>query len=398
MDKEKFLNIQNKLPQAIAYYSQNIDDEILFFGPKHNLFFADYLNSKKFLSERIKKDVNLLTHFDEKSLNKSKLEKDYAYLKKDGSLKDGISQLKEIVKLELDYFLYANYALELMHGENLYKFTAPFNDDTVKYILKHRKDNFDKYKKIFEYYSRAVRKNTINISEEKIIKSVVKNVLGNAIVADEKMLLDKKLQNKLAYEIKKYPLTEKAYHVGKDNFDYYVKYYVGKYKNQFILFSEVVSISKKENNKKQEYSYQLNLALNGDVNRNRILYRIDCNSSKKHLNKMEGEGFNISNDKDLIVDVLRRKNVMPCHIHTPNNKYAIIFPNHIHSCDSKNYDFKFKSYDQFVSFNRDLIKTEADSNVSKKICDLLKNDKTASKENLNSFLKESFKKEKILEK
>ena len=392
MDKEKFLNIQSKLPDAIAYYSQNKDEDLLFFGPKNNPFYADYSSSKKYLKDQIVKDINLLNHFDAKRFDPSKLGEKYLYLKKKYSPQEAMLQFKALKELELDYLLYASYALELMHGESLFQYNPPFVDEITKYILKHREDNFEKYKRIFVYYSQGVNKNSIFVDDERTIKNIVKDNFGNAIIADGKMLLDKRLQNKLAYGINKYPLTETAHHMEKGNYDYYERYYIGKYKNRYVLFSEVSRISKKQKGKKQEYSYQFNLVLNGDPNRNRILYRIDCNADANHINKMETRGFNIAKDENVDIELLRHKNVKNCHIHIPNNKYATIFPNYIHSCDAKNYEYEFANFDKFIEFNKNLIKTEDTTLISKFFKTSLKNNKTALKIKLNTFLQDCFNK------
>ena len=391
MDKEKFLNVQSKLPDAIAYYSQNKDEDMLFFGPKHNPFFADYTSCKKYLKSQIVKDINLLTHFDEKVFDQSKLGEKYLYLKDKYTPEEAMVQFKAIKELELDYLLYVNYASELMHGESLFQINPPFVDETVKYILNHRDANLEKYKKMFVYYAQGVKKNSIFIDEDKTIKSIVKDNFGNAIIADERILLDKKLQNKLAYNVKKYPLTDAVHHVDKNNYDYYERYYVGKYKGQYVLFSEVSRISKKQKGKKQEYSYQLNLVVNGDPNKNRILYRIDCNAEANHINKMNSKGYNVAKDTNIDVEKIRHQDVKNCHIHMPNAKYAIIFPNYIHSCDAKDYDFPFKNYDKFIEFNRDLIKSEDTTLISKFFKTSLKSNKSTLKINLNKFLQDCFK-------
>lgn len=391
MDKEKFLNVQSKLPDAIAYYSQNKDEEILFFGPKHNPFFADFSSSKKYLKDQISKDINLLTHFDEKVFDQSKLGDKYMYLKDKYTPQEAMVQFKAIKELELDYLLYVNYALELMHGESLFQVNPPFTDNIVKYIISHREKNFEKYKKLFVYYAQGVKKNSIFVDEDRTIKNIVKDNFGNAIIADERLLLDKKVQNKLAYSVKKYPLTDTVHHVDKNNYDYYLRYYVGKYKGQYVLFSEVARISKKQKDKKQEYSYQLNLVANGDPNKNRILYRIDCNAEANHINKMGGKGFNFAKDENVDIEFLRHQNVKTCHIHTPNVKYATIFPNYIHSCDAKEYEFEFKDFDKFIEFNKNLIKSEDTTLISKYFKSSLKNNKPALKIKLNSFLTDCFK-------
>lgn len=391
MEKEKFLNIQSKLPDAIAYYSQNKDEEMLFFGPKHNPFFADFSSSKKYLKNKIEKDINLLTHFDEKVFDQSKLGDKYMYLKDKYTPQEAMMQFKNIKELELDYLLYVNYALELMHGENLFQINPPFTDNVVKNLIWHREKNFDKYKKMFVYYAQGIKKNSIFVDEDRTIKNIVKDNFGNAIIADERMLLDKKLQNKLAYNVKKYPLTDTLCHTEKNNYDYYQRYYVGKYKGQYVLFSEVSRISKKQKGKKQEYSYQLNLVANGDPNKNRILYRIDCNFGANHINKIEGRNLNIANKENVDIEKLRHHNVKNCHIHMPNSKYAIIFPNYIHSCDAKEYEFEFKDFDKFIEFNKNLIKTENTTLISKFFKSSLKNNKPALKLKLNSFLEDCFK-------
>lgn len=391
MDKEKFLNIQSKLPDAIAYYSQNKDEEMLFFGPKHNPFFADFSSSKKYLKDKIEKDINLLTHFDAKIFDQSKLGDKYMYLKDKYTPEEAMLQFKAIKELELDYLLYVNYALELMHGESLFQINPPFVDATVKYIIAHRENNFDRYKKLFIYYAQGIKKNSIFIDEDTTIKNIVKDNFGNAIIADERILLDKKLQNKLAYGVKKFPLTDTVHHVDKNNYDYYERYYVGKYKGKYVLFSEVARVSKKQKGKKQEYSYQLNVVLNGDPNKNRILYRIDCNADANHINKIEGRSFNIAKNANVDIEALRHKDVKTCHIHTPNLKYAVIFPNYIHSCDAKEYEFEFKDYNKFVEFNKNLIKTEDTTLISKFFKSSLKNNKTTLKIKLNAFLQDCFK-------
>ena len=397
MEKEKFVNIQNKLPNAVSYYSENMEDVMMFFGPKHNPFYADYASSKKYLKELIARDVNLLAHCDAKKFEETVSDQKYLYLKDKYTEKEAMIQYKQVKSLELEYLLYVNYALELLHNENLFDVNPPFTDKVTKYVYKHREANLDKYKNLLTYYSQGLKKNSIFVDEDRTIKNIIKDNFGNSMCAIEPMLLDSKTQNKLAYGTKKYPLTENAHHTEKDNYDYYEKYYVGKYKGQYVLFSEVVRITKKQKNKKQGFSYQLNVVLNGDPNKNRMLYRIDYNTKANHINKIEGRSINASNT-EVNLDELRHKDVKVCHIHTPNNRYVTVFPNYTHSCDAKAYDFKFKNYDQFVDFNRNLIKTEENVLVAKHYKDSLKTKQTALKIFLKDFRDDCLKNEQKNEK
>lgn len=340
MGKEKFSNIQSKLPKAIAETSASKNAAEMFFHSKYNPFIADFVNSKKYLKKCIERDIKLV----------------YTFKGRDCS---AIKQLYEATKLRLDFCLFCMYAMELQTGETLFSCCPPIVDLLAQYVYQHRLENFEQYKKMFDYFSKIVSDNMLHVYPEKSIKNLVKDIFGNADIADAKFLMSSKVQNELAYTIPKYPVTSDFHHTEKNGYEYYERFYLGSYKGKVVMFSEVARCNKKSKSKSQEFSYQLNLVLNGNVEKNRIMYRMDYGTGAKHINKFKKSKELNSNDSAVDIDLLRHTGVKSCHIHVPNNKYTVVFPNYIHSSDAKDYDFKFDGFEQFLDFNKNLIKAES---------------------------------------
>ncbi len=370
MEKEKFLNIQNKLPNAIANMVQNIDDINMFFSSKTNPFWSDYTNAKKFLKDRIQKNIKIL---ETSSTNDSEAKSEYLIAK----------------QYELDFCLFCAYALELEKGETLFECFPPITDKISQFVYNHRFKNYEKYKKAFDYFTKEIKKNSIFVDDAKSIKNLINDKFGNAVLADEKMLIDKKLQNKLAYSIQKYPVSDTLISKDKDGFEYHKRYYVGEYKNKIVLFSEVLRITKKDKSKKdKKISYQLNIVLNGDIEKNRILYRMDYNFGTNHIDKMLSNKTLNMKDDVIDIDALRHRNVKNCHVHLPENRYVVIFPNYIHSCDAKNYDMTFKNVEKLLEFNRNLIKADDTILLTQTQKEDLKQNQNLKKIGINKFIKE----------
>ncbi len=338
MEKEKIHSIQNKLPAAIANMIDSSYDPKIFFNSKGNPFFKDFKNLKKFIKERIEKDIKLI------GLKSTK----------DSQTKEEYLQAKQA---ELDLCLYALYACELQYGETMFECFPPITDKISQYVYNHRVKNYKEYKQIFEHFAKEIKNNSIFIDDSKLVKNLANDNFGNADIADEKILLDKKILNTLTLNTSKYPVSELV-HTKQNGFDYYKRFYVAEYKSKYILFSEVIRVGKNDK-KKEKYSYQINIALNGDVEKNRILYRMDYNFGTNHINKiLSNKGINAKNvevDRDLLI----KNNVKDCHIHFPRNRYAVIFPNYIHSCDAQIYEIKFNNLESFIEFNHNLIKAES---------------------------------------
>ena len=338
MDNVKYLKIKSKFPEAIAHMVDNPNDVTMYFSNKYNPFYSDFSSKKNYLLNEITKSIELI----DKLSNKNKC--------------IAINQYIESKRRKLDLCLFCAYAHELESGETLFSYMPPINDSITSYVYKHRLNNYDKYKAIFEYYSLDLRKNSIFVKPYKSIKNLVNEKFGNAIIADDKCLIDKKLLKKLSYQIDKIPVTKESVCSKENGYTYYKKYYVGKYKNKPVLFSEIVRVKNKQNRKdKKELSYQLNVVLNGDIENNRILYRMDYNMENNHINKLLYDDLNTSN-KSNETNSLLKENVRKCHVHMPTVKYNVVFPNYIHSCDAQVFDLEFKDLDNFLDFNRDMIK------------------------------------------
>lgn len=368
MGKEKFSNIQSKMPKAIAETSENANATEMYFCRKYNPFLPDYVNSKRYLKKCIERDIKLTNIFKDRDCS-------------------AIKDLCKTTQLRLDFCLYCMYAMELQTGENLFSCCPPITDKFAQFVYQHRLDNFVKYKKMFEHFSKNISENISNVYPEKTVKNLVRDNFGNADIADARFLLSEKMQNELAYKIYKTPVTKDYIHMQKNGYDYYQRFYLAKYHENVVMFSEVVRAGKNKTNK-QELSYQLNLVLNGNIDKNRILYRMDYGTGAKHINKFEKTAQLNTTNGPVDLDVLRHTSVKSCHIHVPNNKYAVVFPNYIHSSDAKEYNFKFDGLEQFLNFNHNLIKAKAQALFTEEEkADLKENIKTQKVKILDVFSK-----------
>lgn len=324
------LSIQSKLPKLITKMISNPENVEMFFNAKSNPFLLDYASSKRFLAKKVQHNIELIEKFKNTEDEVTK-----AYIKSR--------------KNELDYMLFCNYALELGRGDEIFSTSVPFKDVINKYVYEHRAENFEKYKSMIEFYVNQIEKNDIYIKSNLPIADWLKNYKFSK--PNAKYLFGKSLQDKLAYEIKKMPLTPKPYHYELDGYDYYQKLYIGEHRKKPVLLAEVVKVGKKDKKtKKQEFSYEFSLVLNGNLKKRALLYRMDYNSKVEHANRLaKGQNLNCKNA------ILGSKD---CHIHIPNTNFAVMFPNRIHQSDAKEYDLKFSSLNKFLEFNHNLIKAE----------------------------------------
>ena len=367
MKKEKMVEIQNKMPNSIAIMANNPENVDIFFDENSNPFLKEYSSCKKFLKDKITKNIEILQTAEKTDAKKSYI---------------------EAKKLELDFCLYCAYVLELEKKEELFSAEAPITDSIAQYVYNHRLENYYSYKDIMQYYVGKVRNNSIFVDNTKSASNIVNDNFGNALLSDEKILLDKKLQNKLAYGTTKYPVSDVvAVKDKEEGFEYYKRFYVGEYKNKLVLFCEIIKFEKTKSKSDKKFSYQLNIVLNGDVEKNRILYRMDYNFGVNHIDKMlSNKALNIKN-KPVDVDAIKHKAVKICHVHIPQNRYAVVFPNHISSCDAKGYNMAFKSLNNFIEFNQNLISGDNKVLLTKEQKDELKKNKNLKKITINELLK-----------
>ena len=168
------------------------------------------------------------------------------------------------------------------------------------------------------------------------------------------------------------------------NYEYRQRFLIGYYNNKPILFTEVIRIPKDESKKDENLSYQLNVVLNGDIELNKILYRMDYKPNKSHINKLEYIELDNRNTKN--INISEQDDVANFHIHIPTEKYCVLFPNFSHSADAKQYDYNLKSQDDFLRFNKRFanIQDKVVLNDYKKT--LLQNSKNINSLNLINYL------------
>ena len=128
MKKEKVMEIQSKLPNSIATMANNPEKVDIFFDENYNLFLKESVSLKKYLKDKITKNIELL-QTEEQS--------------------DAKTSYIEAKKLELDFCLYCAYALELENKEELFDSTAPITDKITQYVYNHRLENYYSYKEVF---------------------------------------------------------------------------------------------------------------------------------------------------------------------------------------------------------------------------------------------------------
>ena len=383
--KESITEILNVISRTFQHFLDNADDVSVFYNANRNAFLKELYGSNAELVNYLYNTFRLYKMVNKKAnLNLKEINREDILLARENKNIQTLEEYGQILQMRLDFLLKCIYAYEVKSGTSFFVYHPPFYDELTKYALKRRLDDFKTYKLINNYWTtkcfdktnKALPKD-IFVSNTANAKEVLKGNFGNSMRANTNYVLDDKTQNDLIFNVKKTLLYEKLHKSSSLNYEYLKRFYLGYYNDKPVLFSEIISrVNEKsatsnelQNNCSkdlQNVGYQLNLVLNGDVNENRLLYRMDYMPINNHINKLEyvnyehnytGSEIEKRNQK-FFEESIKNKSVF--HMHIPSEKYSVLFPNFLHSADAKNFNKTFNNFDEFVSFNRKLSKLNAD--------------------------------------
>ncbi len=377
-------DILNTMSRTFQHFVDNADDVSVFYNSSRNVFLKELYGSNTELENYLHNTFRLYKMLESKiNSNIEQIKKEDILLAKENKNLITIEEYKEILQKRLDFMFNCIYAYEVKSGASFFVYHPPYYDDLTKFALSRRIDNFSTYKKINEYWTtkcfdktnKAIPKD-IFISETSTAKEVLKGNFGNSMRANTNYVLDDKTQNELIFNVKKTLIYEKLHKSSSLNYEYLKRFYIGYYQDKPVLFSEIISKVNEKSAKStelqsncandlQNVGYQLNLVLNGDVNENRLLYRMDYMPINNHINKLEyiNQEHNYTGseiekkNQEFFEDSVNHKSVF--HMHIPSEEYSVLFPNFLHSADAKNFNKTFKNFDEFVNFNRRLSKIDA---------------------------------------
>ena len=362
-------------------------DPSWFFGLKGNIFSADFDKTRKILITELQK-LHHTIEFLTNNADHNKYNID-AYMKKQNNIWDKmtreqkdvfIKKFTKNVEDKLEYLLYCGYVVELKTNVGMFEYCPPFHGPILQYALKNRTQNFENYKKLFEYQM-LIENHELFIKDEIAIKDVVENNFGTAVRSNTNFLIDGAVQNDLLRNVKKTPITEFDHKRESENHIYHQRYYVGQYQGKNVLFVENIKEQKPRRNASKKLpadelwvepgieksnppnmGYQLSVVLDGDPKCTRLLYRMDINPTANHINKLTKDGFPwIAQNANDDSEILRKINVQPCHIHTPNTRYNVFFPNYTHSSEATETQMVFLNRDDMINFNRKYLNVSLDN-------------------------------------
>lgn len=389
--------ILSLIPEAFIYYLKNSNDAGIFYDKKYNVFLDNLNTSKKEIKELLINTKRLFDLFnsniDIKNWAGSDI-REYEKLKKEfGDFVD----MKKIIKSRLDYILLCIYACEVKSGASFFCYMPPYFDDITQLALKHRLQNYQQYKNEYEFWANKILSGNLTKNKSIYVKNCVKikkmitNQFGDAVRANNNFLLDDKTVYELINNVEKYPLFTNIAKRESTNYQYRQRFLVGFYNDKPVLFTEVIRTQKDESKKDKNASYQLSVALNGDVNINKMLYRMDFKPNKNHINKLEYvecDNINIKNKSQTNIEEHdKQEKVANFHIHIPTEKYCVLFPNFSHSADAKEYEYNLKDQKDFLRFNKRFANIKDDVLLSDDKKSSIQNSKQLNSLNLIDFLK-----------
>lgn len=269
------------------------------------------------------------------------------------------------------------YAAELLTGKKIIEPRTPFAK-SAEMIFNHRLDNLELYKKVNNKLAETL------FGPDYMTKYAIKD---NYMVKDLPTIsnrgnencfpfaFDDNFRNNLIYNVEKYLIMPPV--VSKSHNTTYVKsYYVGRYINQNVIFSEVISLPKeydpKGRNKSKQLSdfdmtkcsYSLSTILQGKKRSEMLLFRYDYLPVYNHINKIENgklnvfENFISLNDCETQRQRILVENVAPGHLHKLTYAYSLVFPNSLGACDCSPMSLRFDSHTDFINYNRKNSKVE----------------------------------------
>ena len=313
---------------------------------------------------------------------------------------DELSKRKEVIQERLKYLLLCTYAFELKTGRSMFQYCPPFDDRLIRYALLHRQHNYEYYKKMYKHFTETThlkgskpQKNSFYLNNDTTLKNILEKKFGD-VHSDENLWIDDKTQHDLIYNVKKTPIFIEPTKNENDKRVGYYKYYIGEYKGKSVLFTEYTKYYKNLPDNQRNMSYQLSVAVNGDIYKNRLIYRMDFEPKKNHINKCDKDGkVNINyNNED--IDILLYHNVAKCHVHIPTERYSVLFPNFMGSADATEQPLSFKNFDEFIKANKKIV------NVDEKKVFMTEDERKnfLKQKNVNSFkLKMLFEEDKTLD-
>ena len=382
--------VRTKWNNGFYVWSHRTDktfDPAWFFGVKGNIFSVDFERTKKVLISEIQK-LHHTIEFLTNNADYSKYNID-AYMKKQYNIWDKMTkEQKDVftnkfiqnVKDKLEYLLYCGYVVELKTNVGMFEYCPPFHGPILQYALKNRTQNFENYKKLFEYQM-SVENHGLFVKDEISIKDIVENNFGTAVRSNTNFLIDSAVQNDLIRNVKKTSLTEFEHKRESEHHIYHQRYLIGEYQGKNVLFVETIKEQKQRriNSKKlsadklwvepgieksnpPKMGYQLSVVLDGDQKYTRLLYRMDINPTANHINKLTKDGLPwIAQNANDDSEILRKINVQPCHIHIPSTRYNVFFPNYTHSSEATETQMVFLNREDMINFNRKYLNVSLDN-------------------------------------
>ena len=390
--------ILSLIPGAFIYYLKSSKDAGIFYDKKYNVFLDNVNTNKKIIKDLLLNTKRLYdlynSNIDIKNWAFSDI-REYEKLKKEfGDCVD----MKEIVKSRLDYLLLCIYACEVKSGASFFCYMPPYFDDITNFALMHRQNNYDLYKEVYKFWTNKLQsikdttEKSIYVQSYAKIKKMISNQFGDAVKANNNYLLDDKTVYDLINRVKKYPLFTNISKRENSNYQYRQRFLVGYYNDKPVLFTEVIRTQKDDARKDENSSYQLNVVLNGDIEINKMLYRMDFKPNKSHINKLESlEAINNKKYTSL-AEYGKDEKVANYHIHIPTEKYCVLFPNFSHSADAKEYEYNLQSQDDFLRFNNRFANIQEEVVINNQKKTSIQNSKQLNCLNLIDFLE---KKEEI---
>jgi hypothetical protein len=322
----------------------------------HNFYFPKQLNIRQLFDSRFNPFLKSWAIKKEKAIflnARDQLQRDYAQMKEDGAF-DVFSPARKSLQRGLLYM----YAAELVTGKNVFPYKPPFSG-MLPYITENRVMYFNAYKEIFDYYQEHFVQNKIFVDKDYTIKDAITNNFGNT-KGGYKVIIDDELRKRLI-DVEKIPLTKDMFRVDtQENFVWYKRYLTAQLDGEQYLFTEIIRIPRgleaDPTLEPNDISYHLNVVA-GQVDYNRILYRMDYKPKEKHLNKLvdDKEPNFYPGEKgkeDEYIEAVRKSHIENCHVHIPTINYSVVFPNKVKSCDSFEFDIIFDSLKEFISANR----------------------------------------------
>lgn len=326
-----------------------------FFNSQNNIFFQHDPSNAVVAMDALYEFYDIYKNIN--SGNPQLQQKALKLLGAKGDVNDEvIAKAKIVAKEYLEYALYCAYAYEVKTNRNVYDYKPPFQDELSRFAFSHREQNLDNYRMLHNHYIKKEHRYSIFINENQTMEDIVDGFFGSAVRSNQNFLIDDKTTRELIFNVKKYPVFFNASNHSSTNYQYYNRYLIGNYKGQWVLFTEIIrKLKSPTKSGKWAMSYSINLAIDGDPSKSRLLYRMDYDITANHVNKLtSGKDINLYREGMIDTEIFRLQNIKAGHLHIPSEKYCIMFPNYTHSADAEAFSDHFASFGDFVNLNKEV--------------------------------------------